>query len=46
MADAAAPILDIVVREAFSPIEVHYDHRAVGAEPLGHIVENRAIRAA
>ena len=46
MADAAAPILDIVVREAFSPIEVHYDHRSVGAEPLGHIVENRAIRCA
>ena len=38
------PILDIVVREGFSPIEVHYDHRSVGAEPLGHIVENRAIR--
>ena len=46
MADAAAPILDIIVREAFSPIEVHYDHRTVGAEPLGHIVENRAIRRA
>jgi 2-octaprenyl-6-methoxyphenol hydroxylase len=46
MSDSAAPILDIVVREAFSPIEVHYDHRAVGNEPLGHIVENRAIRRA
>ena len=46
MAEAAAPILDIVVREGFSPIEVHYDHRSVGAEPLGHIVENRAIRGA
>jgi 2-octaprenyl-6-methoxyphenol hydroxylase len=46
MAEAAAPILDIVVREAFSPIEVHYDHRTVGAEPLGHIVENRVIRRA
>lgn len=46
MADAAAPILDIIVREAFSPIEVHYDHRTVGAEPLGHIIENRAIRRA
>ena len=45
MADAAAPILDIVVRESFSPIEVHYDHRTVGDEPLGHIVENRAIRS-
>ena len=35
MAAAAEPILDIVVREGFSPIQVHYDHRAVGAEPLG-----------
>jgi 2-octaprenyl-6-methoxyphenol hydroxylase len=46
MAPSAEPILDIVVREGFSPIKVHYDHRAVGAEPLGHIVENRAIRTA
>ena len=46
MAGSAEPILDIVVREGFSPIQVHYDHRAVGAEPLGHIVENRAIRTA
>jgi 2-octaprenyl-6-methoxyphenol hydroxylase len=46
MASLAEPILDIVVREAFSPVQVHYDHRAVGAEPLGHIVENRSIRAA
>ena len=40
----AQPILDIVVREGFSPLAVHYDHRAVGGEPLGFIVENRAIR--
>ena len=46
MAADAEPILDIVVREAFSPIEVHYDHRNVAAEPLGYIVENRVIRAA
>ena len=25
---------------------MHYDHRAVGDEPLGHIVENRLIRGA
>ena len=25
---------------------MHYDHRAVGGEPLGHIVENRVIRRA
>lgn len=41
---AAQPILDIVVREGFSPLAVHYDHRTVGSEPLGFIVENRAIR--
>ncbi|MEK0081990.1 UbiH/UbiF/VisC/COQ6 family ubiquinone biosynthesis hydroxylase [Benzoatithermus flavus] len=46
MADEAEPIHDIVVREGFSPIEVHYDHREVGDEPLGFIVENRAIRKA
>ena len=39
------PIRDIVVREAFSPIRVHYDHQAVGDEPLGFIVENRVLRA-
>jgi 2-octaprenyl-6-methoxyphenol hydroxylase len=46
IAPAAEPILDIIVREGFSPIQVHYDHRQVGAEPLGFIVENRAIRTA
>jgi 2-octaprenyl-6-methoxyphenol hydroxylase len=46
MSHAAEPIRDIVVREAFSPIQVHYDHQQVGAEPLGFIVENRAIRTA
>ena len=46
MEPAAEPIRDIVVRESFSPIQVHYDHRAVGSEPLGHIVENRTIRTA
>ena len=28
------------------PFAVHYDHREVGDEPLGHIVENRCIRSA
>jgi 2-octaprenyl-6-methoxyphenol hydroxylase len=44
-ADAQA-ILDIEVGERDSPLSVHYDHRQVGAEPLGHIVENRLIRGA
>lgn len=46
LAPDAGPIRDIVVREGFSPIGVHYDHREVGAEPLGFIVENRVLRTA
>ena len=46
LADEAQPILDIEVGERHSPLTVHYDHRAVGGEPLGHIVENRLIRRA
>lgn len=40
----AEPILDIVVQDKHSPIMVHYDHREVGDEPMGHIVENRHTR--
>jgi 2-octaprenyl-6-methoxyphenol hydroxylase len=46
LAEEAQPILDIEVGERHSPLTVHYDHRAVGGEPLGHIVENRMIRRA
>jgi len=46
LAGEAEPILDIRVGEAHSPLGVHYDHREVGCEPLGHIVENRLIRRA
>jgi 2-octaprenyl-6-methoxyphenol hydroxylase len=46
-AGASQPILDIEVREGFSPLSrVRYDHREVGGEPLGYIVENRALREA
>jgi 2-octaprenyl-6-methoxyphenol hydroxylase len=38
----AEPIRDIRVREQSSPLEVHYDHRELGA-PLGHIVENQVL---
>lgn len=44
MASEAQPILDIAVMEGVAPAAVHYDHRALGREPLGHIVENRTIR--
>jgi 2-octaprenyl-6-methoxyphenol hydroxylase len=46
MAPHAEPILDIRVTDGDSPLFVHYDHREVGDEPLGHIVENRVIREA
>jgi 2-octaprenyl-6-methoxyphenol hydroxylase len=46
LAGEAEPILDIRVGERHSPLTVHYDHRVVGDQPLGHIVENRAIRGA
>jgi len=51
MAAHAEPINTIEVSEHASPFRVVYDHlevgdhREVGREPLGHIVENRAIRA-
>jgi 2-octaprenyl-6-methoxyphenol hydroxylase len=46
LAADAEPILDIEVGERDSPLRVHYDHRQVGDEPLGHIVENRLLRSA
>jgi len=44
MAAEAQPILDIRVSDGHSPLFLHYDHREVGAEALGYIVENRVIR--
>ena len=46
LADDATAIVDIEVSEHASPFAVQYDHREVGQEPLGHIVENRHIRSA
>lgn len=46
MAGQAEPILEIEVSEKNSPATVHYDHRDVGVEPFGWIVENRHIRQA
>ena len=46
MAKEATAIVDIEVSEHATPFAVHYDHREVGPEPLGHIVENRMIRTA
>jgi 2-octaprenyl-6-methoxyphenol hydroxylase len=50
LAPQAQPIEDILVTDAKlgeqpSPFSLHFDHRELGA-PLGHIAENRSIRAA
>jgi len=42
----AAPIKDIRVVDGASPLFLHYDHRALGDDPFGWIVENRVMRYA
>jgi 2-octaprenyl-6-methoxyphenol hydroxylase len=46
MAAHAEPILDIRVSDGDSLLFLHYDHRELGTAPFGHMVENRATRAA
>ncbi|GGF49606.1 2-octaprenyl-3-methyl-6-methoxy-1,4-benzoquinol hydroxylase [Aliidongia dinghuensis] len=46
VAGEAEPILDIRVADQGSSLFLHYDHRDLGDEPLGFIVENRALRRA
>ncbi len=46
LGDRPAPILDIRVSEGQSLLFLHYDHREVGDEPFGHMVENRHMREA
>ena len=46
IAKHAQPILEIRVADGDSPLFLHYDHRDLGAAPLGYIVENRHIRRA
>lgn len=41
---AAEPILDIRVFERGSPWAIYYDHRDLGTDPMGYIVENRYLR--
>jgi len=43
---AAEPILEIRVTDKNAPLFLHYDHKEVGDEPLGWIVENRITRTA
>lgn len=46
VAPFAAAIREIRVADGASPLFLHYDHREVGDDPLGWIVENRGIRRA
>ena len=46
MAGKAEPILEIRVSDSDAPHFLHYDHRDVGTDPLGWIVENRVTRVA
>jgi 2-octaprenyl-6-methoxyphenol hydroxylase len=40
----AQPILDIRVTDGAAPVFLNFDHRALGSEPFGYLVENRHIR--
>lgn len=46
VSDEACPMLDIRVADGASKLFLHYDHREVGDEPFGHMVENRHLRRA
>lgn len=46
MADEATPMRHIRVSEGASPLHLDYDHRDVGDEPFGYMVENRHYRKA
>lgn len=40
----AQPILDIRVTDGAAPVFLNFDHRALGSEPFGYLLENRHIR--
>lgn len=42
----AEPMLDIRITDGPSKLFLHYDHRQLGDEPFGHMVENRHMRIA
>lgn len=46
IAPDASPIRDIRVSDGDSSLFLHYDHREIGDEPFGYIVENRFTRRA
>lgn len=46
MASEAEAINDIRVYEGGSPWSIHFDHRQLGQDPMGYILDNRFIRQA
>lgn len=46
LAADAGPINDIRVSESGSRLFLHYDHRAIGDDPFGWMIENRNLRRA
>ncbi|MCA8934031.1 MAG: FAD-dependent monooxygenase, partial [Rhodospirillaceae bacterium] len=46
VADRASPIWSIQISDHASPAAMDYDHRDVGEEPFGHIVDNQLLRRA
>lgn len=46
LAPHAGAITDIRVSDRGSTMKLHFDHRDVGGEPMGHIVENFRLRRA
>lgn len=46
LASDAQPILEIRVSDGDSRLFLHFDHEAVGEDPLGQMVENRHLRQA
>ncbi len=45
LAPVAEPILDIKVCDSNVPVMLDFDHSLLGTAPMGHIVENRLLRA-
>jgi 2-octaprenyl-6-methoxyphenol hydroxylase len=46
LAADACPMQDIRVADGSSRLFLHYDHRDIGSEPFGYMLENRLIRRA
>ncbi|OEY87072.1 2-octaprenyl-3-methyl-6-methoxy-1,4-benzoquinol hydroxylase [Wolbachia pipientis] len=42
----AEPIFDICILDGNSPVSVHYNHKTVGSEPMGYVIDNSIIWSA